>query len=220
MRHPVAHPSPDEFHVEFLFEHISILYYKKINVFIFRHQRGYKKAVMKAEEDISKDISMYPHECLICHRPFKNKHGIKSHMSTYHSESGPKNCDTCGKQFPHNISLRNHIMSSHPELKEIECEDCKMKFFTTRELKKHSFQEHSEEGVQCNICNRRFKQKFSLEKHFMIEHKIDTINEDDVTCKICPNRKFKVKYNLKKHYMKNHNLEVSNEYPFIEFVAE
>ena len=111
-------------------------------------------------------------------------------------------------------------MSSHPELKEIECEDCKMKFFTTRELKKHSFQEHSEEGVQCNICNRRFKQKFSLEKHFMIEHKIDIINEDDVTCKICPNRKFKVKYNLKKHYMKNHNLEVSNEYPFIEFVAE
>ena len=55
-------------------------------------------------------------ECEICHKTFKNKYILKTHMQNIHSETRERyECPHCNKEFASKYYLKKHISSKHPD---------------------------------------------------------------------------------------------------------
>ena len=60
-------------------------------------------------------------ECEICHKTFKNKYILKTHMKNMHDETRTRfDCPHCDKTFANKYYLKKHIAAKHPDKHEEE----------------------------------------------------------------------------------------------------
>ena len=63
-----------------------------------------------------RNISFEPAECNICHKTFKNKYILKTHIETMHNENRITfQCEHCGKTFLSKYYLAKHISIKHQQ---------------------------------------------------------------------------------------------------------
>ena len=57
-----------------------------------------------------------PVECEICHKTFKNKYILKTHMENMHNDSRERySCPHCDKTFASKYYLKKHIKDKHED---------------------------------------------------------------------------------------------------------
>ena len=57
-----------------------------------------------------------PVECEICHKTFKNKYILKTHIENTHNDNRERyNCPHCDKTFASKYYLRKHIHDKHED---------------------------------------------------------------------------------------------------------
>ena len=57
-----------------------------------------------------------PVECEICHKTFKNKYILKTHMENMHNDSRERySCPHCDKTFASKYYLKRHIHDKHED---------------------------------------------------------------------------------------------------------
>jgi len=60
-------------------------------------------------------------ECEICHKMFKNKYILKTHMKNMHDETRTRfDCPHCDKTFANKYYLKKHIAAKHADKHEEE----------------------------------------------------------------------------------------------------
>lgn len=60
-------------------------------------------------------------ECEICHKTFKNKYILKTHMKNMHDETRTRfDCPHCDKTFANKYYLKKHIAAKHGDKHEEE----------------------------------------------------------------------------------------------------
>ena len=58
-------------------------------------------------------------ECEICHKMFKNKYILKTHMKNMHDDTRERfTCPHCDKSFANKYYLKKHITTKHAEKQE------------------------------------------------------------------------------------------------------
>jgi hypothetical protein len=83
-------------------------------------------------------------ECKYCGGYFKDKRGLKVHISCKHPEKGEYNCNYCNKSYDKKVSLHRHLRRKHQEQAfDIKCEECGNYFRTEKAQNIHFRSEHS-----------------------------------------------------------------------------
>ena len=63
-----------------------------------------------------RNVTFEPAECNICHKTFKNKYILKTHIETMHNENRIRfHCERCGKTFLSKYYLAKHISIKHSD---------------------------------------------------------------------------------------------------------
>ena len=63
-----------------------------------------------------RNVTFEPAECNICHKTFKNKYILKTHIETMHNENRSRfQCEHCGKTFLSKYYLAKHISIKHSD---------------------------------------------------------------------------------------------------------
>ncbi len=142
----------------------------------------------------SKHTNERPFKCNICNKGFKLKHQLKIHAGI-HSRDKPFKCDQCGKGFRQKSHLTTHS-KVHSKDKPFKCDQCGKGFKHKGNLKTHSEELHKNKHrpFKCKVCNRRFKLKHQLTGHFRSDHN----REWPFTCTICQ-KDFTPKSHLQSH---------------------
>jgi Zinc finger, C2H2 type/Zinc-finger of C2H2 type len=97
-----------------------------------------------------------PYECSICHKSFRFKQNLKTHVESIHEKKTRFSCQHCPKTFYQKVNLKNHVASKHTfddddtsnKQRPFECATCQMRFKSKAYLNKHQLA-HS--GKFCSI---------------------------------------------------------------------
>lgn len=106
--------------------------------------------------------------CHECNKSFKEKGGLKAHITSVHSETKPFICDLCNNSFKLLSYLKTHHEVHHAEKNpnRYVCKICKMGFYRLVYLKRHQ-QTHtdSDKIFTCNDCGLKCRSKTDMERH-------------------------------------------------------
>lgn len=77
-----------------------------------------KQRIQELEAKQAKHVEQ-PAECELCHRVFKNKYILKTHMFNVHNENRQRfTCEHCHKTFASKYYLAKHIKDKHTHKEE------------------------------------------------------------------------------------------------------
>lgn len=86
--------------------------------------------------------------CHICGKILKTTWAVNEHIKVCHTKSEQTfKCTQCHKEFRNKKTLLSHIMTHDESRRTQECKMCKMRFFTRSKLERHINQVHSDEKV-------------------------------------------------------------------------
>ncbi|XP_031620137.1 zinc finger protein 431-like [Contarinia nasturtii] len=166
-----------------------------------------------------------PFSCDICHKTYRTKTHIQSHMRIHRTASRVFTCTVCPKSFCFATDLRKH-MKSHSQNRSVICDICGDAFKSADTLKCHMRRHTGERPYKCSQCPRAFSTSNSLDIHFrthtgekpfqcefcpkrfsdsstLLVHKRLHTNENPYICHLC-GRRTKQASNLRSHYKHFH----------------
>ena len=141
--------------------------------------------------DKSKNQSTRTHECSICSKIFKKKHGLKEHKSIHTGEK-PFQCKQCGKSFREKSKLTRHSRT-HTAIKTFQCQTCSKSFIRSEHLESHERIHSGEKPFKCQNCPKSFTTLSPLRTHERIHS-----GEKPYKCKAC-SKSFAALTSLKNH---------------------
>ena len=133
---------------------------------------------------------MFPLECKICKRRYKEQATFKNHMET-HQGILKYECDVCSKKF-----VTKERLFAHRRLhlgKRFLCSRCDFKARSSTALRNHIIMKHSERKFQCYLCSKKFGSKQNLEQHGVVHTGMTSWH-----CSICE-MSFKRHHHFKAH---------------------
>ncbi len=140
---------------------------------------------------------VFPLECKICHKRYKEQATFKNHMES-HSEEWNYSCDICGKKF-----FTKERMFAHRRLhlgRRFQCSQCSYSASSTTTLRNHIRMKHQERKFTCNLCEKRFGSKQNLTLHQRIH-----FEERPHSCQLCQ-LSFKRQHHLHQHLKSKQHL--------------
>lgn len=109
--------------------------------------------------------SMFPLECKLCKKRYKEQATFKNHMET-HAGVLKYECDVCSKKF-----VTRERLFAHRRLhlgKRFVCSQCDFKGRSGTALRNHILMKHAERRFQCFLCSKKFGSKQNLEQHEVV----------------------------------------------------
>lgn len=136
--------------------------------------------------------NMFPLECQICKKRYKEQATFKNHMET-HQGVLKYECDVCSKKF-----VTRERLFAHRRLhlgKRFICSQnqCNFKARSSTALRNHIMMKHMERRFQCFICSKKFGSKQNLEQHEVVHTGMTSWH-----CHIC-DTSFKRQHHFKTH---------------------
>ncbi|XP_052243020.1 myoneurin-like [Dreissena polymorpha] len=116
--------------------------------------------------------NMTPCEMEGCTYVASNRHNLKAHMKSRHSEARPHVCEFCGKAFKLANILRTHL-NIHSSEKTWQCLLCDEGFNQQSGLDIHIKRHHIGEkswSELCHLCSEKFMLKSDLSWHLFKAH--------------------------------------------------
>lgn len=126
----------------------------------------------------SRDSIKY-YACTKCRKIYKNKSGLKKHMTTHTGERRFQ-CPHCERKFQFKSVLQVHLKIHTRQLPH-KCAKCGRGYTTEEQLSAHIQQSHGD-PVICTICNMPFVRKRNLQIHMQRRH---GQNATQYRCKLC-----------------------------------
>ncbi|GAB0089586.1 hypothetical protein DMENIID0001_041560 [Sergentomyia squamirostris] len=128
----------------------------------------------KAKREISKDErSKSKFNCAICGKKLSTKHGVRLHITHFHTKKVGLTCEFCNKSMETKHQLNMHLDLVHknsPEREKplVQCPQCP-KTYTQRSLLNKHMKTHSDVKTEiCDVCGGSFKNRRTLKQHMQI----------------------------------------------------
>ncbi|KAL0803297.1 hypothetical protein ABMA28_017208 [Loxostege sticticalis] len=130
--------------------------------------------------------------CDICHKTFKTKSRLESHLVTHNAAAAKKLafCATCNVQYKNIYVYRNHLRTSanHSE-RAYPCPECNKKFVSKVYWTKHyNFYHLQKSKFNCEICSKMFISDWRLKLHKQTQHGLSRTR--DHACNVCGKKFF------------------------------
>ncbi|XP_062535237.1 zinc finger protein OZF-like [Armigeres subalbatus] len=112
------------------------------------------------------DHGNWAFKCALCDKAFPQKYSLNSHLKTMHTDEKPHQCTVCGMTFRQKGGLRTH-MSNHVEVPQFKCEVCSKMFKAKLHLRYHMRTHTGERPYKCRYCDHAFANNTNYRRHEM-----------------------------------------------------
>lgn len=107
---------------------------------------------------------------------FFDEFGLKRHMRSIHTNTGPHICIICNKITPTAEALKSHQKYSHLDERKFECQECGKAFKKHISLKEHLMTHIGFGNVglyNCPYCSRTFNSNANMYSHRKKVHPVE-----------------------------------------------